>query len=98
MLNAPGMLPSDSGDLCQTAESPVQLVMSHALSSPKLKDQPEEHRHHRFTSKSETTDYLQLWLEEGEPAVPVADPLAQKKVGSTEGQTLVQGAGGERAA
>jgi transposase len=74
MLDAPGTLPSDPDDLRQTAEGLVELVKSQALRIAKLEHQLAGHRRHRFGSKSETMDQLQLRLEEEEIAASKTVP------------------------
>jgi len=79
MLNAPETLPCDPAELRQTAESLVQLVKSQALRIAKLEHQLAGHRRHRFGSKSETMDQLQLRLEEEEIAVAQPEPPTQRE-------------------
>ena len=74
MLDAPGTLPSDPDELRQTAEGLVELVKSQALRIAKLEHQLAGHRRHRFGSKSETMDQLQLRLEEEEIAASKTVP------------------------
>jgi transposase len=78
MLNAPQSLPSDPAELRHTAESLVQLVKTQALRIAKLEHQLAGHRRHRFGSKSETMDQLQLRLEEEEIAVAQPEPPTQR--------------------
>jgi transposase len=68
MLNDLEALPSDPGDLRVTAEKLVTLVKSQALRIAQLEHQLAGHRRHRFGSRSETLDQLQLRLEEEEIA------------------------------
>jgi len=77
MLDAPKPLPSDHDELRETAEGLVQLVKSQALRIAKLEHELAGHRRHRFGSKSETMDQLQLRLEEEEIAAAEAVPPAQ---------------------
>lgn len=79
MLNAPETLPSDPAELRETAEGLVQLVKSQALRIAKLEHQLAGHRRHRFGSKTETMDQLQLRLEEDEIAVAQVEPPAQRQ-------------------
>jgi transposase len=79
MLNAPETLPCDPAELRQTAESLVQLVKTQALRIAKLEPQLAGHRRHRFGSKSETMDQLQLRLEEEEIAVAQSEPPTQRE-------------------
>lgn len=74
MPDAPETLPSDPDDLRQTAEGLVELVKSQALRIAKLEHQLAGHRRHRFGSKSETMDQLQLRLEEQEIAASKTVP------------------------
>jgi transposase len=70
MFNAPKSLPSDPGELRVAAESLVELAKAQALEIEKLKHQLAGHNRHRFGSKSESADQLnlQLRLEEEETA------------------------------
>lgn len=68
MLDAPESLPTDPGKLRDTAEGLMALVKSQALRIAKLEHQLAGHNRHRFGSKSETLDQLQLRLEEEETA------------------------------
>jgi hypothetical protein len=68
MLDAPKTLPSDPGELRDTAEDLLDLVKAQALKIAKLKHQLAGHKRHRFGSKSESLDQLQLRLEEEETA------------------------------
>jgi transposase len=77
MLDAPETLPSDPDELRQTAEGLVELVKSQALRIAKLEHQLAGHRRHRFGSKSETMDQLQLRLEEEEIAASKTVPPVQ---------------------
>nr|WP_011102833.1 IS66 family transposase [Ruegeria sp. PR1b]AAN05207.1 RC134 [Ruegeria sp. PR1b] len=86
MLDAPKILPSDPEDLRETAEGLLDLVKSQALRIAKLEHQLAGHNRHRFGSKSESLDQLQLRLEEEETAaaqvvgedVPDGDAEGQK--------------------
>lgn len=77
MLKAPNTLPSDPTELRATAEGLVELAKSQALEIEKLKHQLEGHQRHRFGSKSESSDQLNLdlRLEEEETAAARAAPL-----------------------
>jgi transposase len=77
MLDAPKPLPSDHDELRETAEGLVELVKSQALRIAKLEHELAGHRRHRFGSKSETLDQLQLRLEEEEIAAAEAEPPVQ---------------------
>ena len=70
MFDAPKSLPSDPGELRVAAESLVELAKAQALEIEKLKHQLAGHNRHRFGSKSESADQLnlQLRLEEEETA------------------------------
>lgn len=68
MLDAPKTLPSDPGELRDTAEGLLDLVKAQALKIAKLEHQLAGHNRHRFGSKSESLDQLQLRLEEEETA------------------------------
>lgn len=85
MLDAPKTLPSDPEDLRETAEGLLDLVKAQALRIAKLEHQLAGHNRHRFGSKSESLDQLQLRLEEEETA---AAQVAGEDVpdGDAEGQ------------
>ncbi|WP_254604271.1 IS66 family transposase [Leisingera sp. ANG59] len=68
MLDAPKTLPSDPGELRDTAEGLLDLVKAQALKIAKLEHQLAGHNRHRFGSKSESLDQLQLRLDEEETA------------------------------
>ena len=70
MFDAPKSLPSDPAELRVAAEGLIELAKVQALQIEKLKHQLAGHRKHRFGSKSETADQLnlQLQLEEEETA------------------------------
>ncbi len=70
MLRVPNILPSDPIELRSTAEGLVVLAKSQALEIEKLKHQLNGHQRHRFGSKSESADQLnlELRLEEEETA------------------------------
>jgi len=76
MLTAPKSLPSDPGELRVSAEGLVELAKAQALEIEKLKHQLAGHNRHRFGSKSETADQLnlQLQLEEEETAAARTAP------------------------
>mgnify|MGYP003122066253 CR=1 FL=1 len=85
MLDAPKTLPSDPGELRDTAEGLLDLVKAQALKIAKLEHQLAGHNRHRYGSKSESLDQLQLRLEEEETAAAqVAD--ADAPDGDAEGQ------------
>ena len=88
MFDAPKTLPSDPAKLRIAAEGLVDLAKSQALQIKKFKHQLAGHQRHRFGSKSESADQLnlQLQLEEEETAaaqtVPpedVRDPEPKQK-------------------
>ena len=70
MLTTPKSLPSDPAELRIAAEGLVELAKSQALQIEKLKHQLAGHQRHRFGSRSESADQLnlQLQLEEEETA------------------------------
>jgi len=70
MFDAPKSLPSYPGALRVAAEGLVELAKAQALVTEKLKHQLAGHNRHRFGSKSESADQLnlQLPLEEEETA------------------------------
>ena len=70
MFDAPKSLPSYPGALRVAAEGLVELAKAQALETEKLKHQVAGHNRHRFGSKSESADQLnlQLPLEEEETA------------------------------
>ena len=76
MLNAPNTLPSDPAELRSTAQGLIELAKSQALEIEKLKHQLAGHKKHRFGSRSEAADQLNLdiRLEEEETAVARATP------------------------
>ena len=88
MFDAPKSLPSDPGELRVAAEGLVELAKAQALEIKKLKHQLAGHNRHRFGSKSESADQLnlQLRLEEEEtaaarttPPEEMADPEPKQK-------------------
>ncbi|MCP5073205.1 MAG: IS66 family transposase, partial [Rhodobacteraceae bacterium] len=86
MLDDSFKLPDDPSDLKSVAVQLASTVKSQALEIAKLKHQLAGHRQHRFGSKSETADQLNLQLraEEEETAAaqaapPVEDDTAEKK-------------------
>lgn len=70
MFDMPKSLPSDPGELRVAAEGLVELAKAQALEIEKLKHQLAGHNRHRFGSKSESADQLNLHLrlEEEETA------------------------------
>ena len=74
MRDPPKILPSDPSELRAAAEGLVELAKAQALEIEKLKHQLAGHRKHRFGSKSESTDQLnlELRLEEEETAAAQA--------------------------
>jgi len=70
MLDTAKSLPKDPHELRVAAESLVELAKAQALEIEKLKHQLSGHKKHRFGSKSEAADQLnlQLQLEEEETA------------------------------
>ena len=88
MLNALNTLPSDPAELRSAAEGLVELAKSQALEIEKLKHQLAGHKKHRFGSKSEAADQLNLdirWEEEetaaarGAPSEAQSDPEPKQK-------------------
>lgn len=88
MYDAPKFLPSDPTELRIAAEGLVELAKAQALQIEKLKHQLAGHQKHRFGSKSESSDQLnlQLRLEEEEtaaaritPPEETADPEPKQK-------------------
>ena len=69
-------LPSDPTELRIAAEGLVELAKTQALQIEKLKHQLAGHQRHRFGSKSESADQLnlQLQLEEEETAAARTAP------------------------
>ena len=86
MLDAPKTLPSDPGQLRATAEGLLDLVKAQALRIAKLEHQLAGHNRHRFGSKSENLDQLQLRLEEETAAAQNAD--AGSSDGDAKGQKV----------
>ena len=76
MLDAPKILPADPGELRETAEGLLDLVKAQALKIAKLEHQLSGHNRHRFGSRSESMDQLQLKLEEEETAAAHEAPKA----------------------
>jgi len=76
MLDAPKFLPSDPAELRIAAEGLVDLAKAQALEIEKLKHQLAGHKKHRFGSKSEAADQLnlQLQLEEEETSAACTAP------------------------
>ena len=74
MLNETQSLPKDPAELRQTAQQLVSLVKSQALRIAKLEHQLAGMRRHRFGSRSESLDQLELTLEEEEIAAAKAAP------------------------
>ena len=77
MLTTPKSLPSDPAELRVAAEGLVELAKSQALQIEKLKHQLAGHQRHRFGSKSESSDQLNLELkleEEETAAARIAPP------------------------
>ncbi|WP_260003250.1 IS66 family transposase [Leisingera caerulea] len=87
MLDAPKTLPSDPGELRDTAEGLLDLVKAQALKIAKLEHQLAGHNRHRFGSKSESLDQLQLRLEEEETAAAQV-ASADAPDGDAEGQKV----------
>jgi transposase len=86
MLDDASKLPDDPSELKSVAVQLASTVKSQALEIARLKHQLAGHRQHRFGSKSETSDQLnlQLRLEEEETATTriapsVEDDTAEKK-------------------
>lgn len=80
MSEAPKSLPSDPAALRVTAEGLMQLAKAQALRIAKLEHQLAGHNRHRFGSKSESADQLdlQLRLEEEETAAAKSAPPEPK--------------------
>jgi len=74
MLSETQSLPDDPAELRDTAQQLVSLVKSQALRIAKLEHQLAGMRRHRFGSRSESLDQLELTLEEEEIAVAKATP------------------------
>ncbi len=88
MFETPKSLPSDPIELRVAAEGLVELAKAQALQIEKLKHQLAGHQRHRFGSKSESSDQLnlQLQLEEAEteaarsaPPEEQSDPEPKQK-------------------
>ncbi|UWQ59335.1 IS66 family transposase [Leisingera caerulea] len=80
-------MPSDPGELRDTAEGLLDLVKAQALKIAKLEHQLAGHNRHRFGSKSESLDQLQLRLEEEETAAAQV-ASADAPDGDAEGQKV----------
>jgi transposase len=76
MLDDASKLPDDPTELKTVAVRLATTVKSQALEIARLKHQLAGHRRHRFGSKSETMDQLQLRLEDEEIAAAKAAPPA----------------------
>ena len=76
LLDQTGSLPDDPSELRVFAGQLVATVKSRALWIAKLEHQLAGHRRHRFGSKSETMDQLELGLEEEEIAAAKIAPPA----------------------
>jgi transposase len=74
MLSETQSLPDDPAELRDTAQQLVSLVKSQALRIAKLEHQLAGMRRHRFGSRSESLDQLELTLEEEEIAAAKATP------------------------
>ena len=77
MFTTPKSLPSDPAELRIAAEGLVELAKTQALQIEKLKHQLAGHQRHRFGSKSESSDQLNLGLkleEEETAAARIAPP------------------------
>jgi len=74
MLEDASKLPDDPTELKFVAVQLASTVRSQALRIAKLEHELAGHRRHRFGSKSETMDQLELQLEEEEIAAAKAEP------------------------
>ena len=74
MLSETQSLPDDPVELRETAQELVTLVKSQALRIARLEHQLAGMRRHRFGSRSESLDQLELTLEEEQIAVAKATP------------------------
>ncbi len=74
MLEDASKLPDDPTELKFVAVQLASTVRSQALRIAKLEHELAGHRRHRFGSKSETIDQLELQLEEEEIAAAKAEP------------------------
>jgi len=66
MVKDAASLPKNPAELRATAANLIELVKSQALQIEKLKHELAGHRRHRFGTKSEALEQLELALE-GEP-------------------------------
>lgn len=80
MLEAPKSLPADPAELRVTAGELMELAKAQALRIARLEHQLAGHNRHRFASKSESADQLdlQLRLEEEETAAAKSAPPEAK--------------------
>ncbi|MFQ5566796.1 MAG: IS66 family transposase [Paracoccaceae bacterium] len=85
MFSDAKLLPEDPAELRDAAVNLVALVKSQALQIEKLKHELAGHRRHRFGSRSETLDQLELRLEDMEIAAAKAGEPAP--TGEPEGTT-----------
>ena len=74
MRDMPETLPSNPDDLRATAQGLLDMVKAQALKIAKLEHQLAGHNRHRFGSRSESMEQLQLQLEEEETAVQFVPP------------------------
>lgn len=84
MLEAPRSLPTDPAELRVTAEGLMELAKAQALKIAKLEHQLAGHRRHRFGSKSETAEQLDLQLRLEDEEVAAAQTAA--KTGESEAE------------
>lgn len=74
MRDMPESLPSNPDDLRATAQGLLDMVKAQALKIAKLEHQLAGHNRHRFGSRTESMEQLQLQLEEEETAVQFVPP------------------------
>ena len=84
MFDTPKTLPSDPGELRVAAEGLVELAKAQALEIEKLKHQLAGHNRHRFGSKSESADQLNLQLRLEEKETAVASVTAEEDASDTK--------------
>ncbi len=96
MLEQTKSLPEDPSELRSIAAQLVATVKSQALRIAKLEHQLAGHRRHRFGSKSESLDQLELGLEEEEIAAAKIEPPARPDSTTSKPPSLSSPKGGSQ--
>lgn len=84
MLDAAKFLPSFPSELRVAAERLVELAKAQALEIEKLKHQLAGHNRHRFRSKSESADQLNLQLRLEEKGTAAARTTPPEEMGAPD--------------